>query len=201
LLKSGRLLLFFGFRLVDESILGILFICLFKGANVPFQFESLLQQANGDVIAVRYVDDAVFGFQYENEALAFLEALREQLAAHGLNLHPKKTRLIEFGRFASPNRKNRGEGKPESFDFLGFTHSCGKTRNGKFKVRRVTIAKRMTRKLCEIKKELRVRMHDPLSKTGKWLASILRGAYQYYAIIPIQARDLTPNTQGRSRMR
>ena len=91
-------------------------------------------------------------------------------------------RLIELGGFASLNRKDRAEGTPELFDFLGFTHSCGKTRNGKFKVRRVTIAKRMTRKLGEIKKELRVRMHDPLSKTGKWLASILRGAYQYYAI-------------------
>lgn len=139
-------------------------------------------KSKGDVIAVRYVDDAVFGFQYENEARAFLQALRKQLAAHGLNLHPEKTRLIEFGRFASSNRRNRGDGKPETFDFLGFTHSCGKTRNGKFKLRRVTIAKRMTRKLGEIKKELRARMHDPLSKTGKWLASILRGAYRFYAV-------------------
>lgn len=140
------------------------------------------EQAKGDVIAVRYVDDAVLGFQHESEARAFLKALRERLATYGLNLHPEKTRLIEFGRFASSNRKSRGEGKPESFDFLGFKHSCGKTRNGKFKVRRVTIAKRMTRKLAEIKEELRARMHDPLSKTGAWLASVLRGAVRYYAV-------------------
>ena len=140
------------------------------------------EKAKGDVIAVRYVDDAVYGFQYESEARAFLSELREQLAAYGLTLHPEKTRLIEFGRFASSNRKGKGEGKPESFDFLGFTHSCGKTRNGKFNVRRVTIAKRMTRKLAEIKEELRKRMHDPLNQTGKWLASVLRGAFNYYAV-------------------
>lgn len=140
------------------------------------------EQACGDVIAVRYVDDAVFGFQYENEARAFQQALREELSANGLNLHPEKTRLIEFGRFAMTNRKDRGVGKPESFDFLGFTHSCGKTRNGRFKVRRGTIAKQMTRKLREIKEELRARMHDPLSRTGKWLASVLRGAYGFYAV-------------------
>jgi group II intron reverse transcriptase/maturase len=140
------------------------------------------EKAKGDVIAVRYVDDAVFGFQYENEAWEFLEALRERLSENGLKLHPVKTRLIEFGRFASSNRKDRGEGKPEPFDFLGFTHSCGKTRNGKFKLRRVTIAKRMTRKLAEIKEKLRKRMHDPLNQTGKWLASVLRGAFNYYAV-------------------
>lgn len=108
--------------------------------------------------------------------------MRDRLDEYGLNLHPEKTRLIEFGRFASANREDRGEGKPDSFDFLGFTHSCGKTRNGKFKVRRVTIAKRMTRKLAEIKMELRKRMHDPLSMTGKWLASVIRGAVRYYAV-------------------
>ncbi|MDT9216617.1 MAG: reverse transcriptase domain-containing protein, partial [Limnospira sp. PMC 1256.20] len=112
-------------------------------------------KAEGDVIGVRYVDDAVFGFQYENEARAFLEELREQLEANGLRLHPEKTRLIEFGRFAASNRADRGEGRPEPFDFLGFTHTCGRTRNGKFKIRRVTVAKRMTRKLAEIKEELR----------------------------------------------
>ena len=140
------------------------------------------EQAKGDVIAVRYVDDAVFGFQYESEARGFLEALRERLQSYGLKLHPAKTRLIEFGRFASKDRKQKAERKPEPFDFLGFTHSCGKTRTGKFKLRRVTIAKRMTLKLGEIKQELRNRMHDPPSKTGKWLASHLRGSYQYYAV-------------------
>ena len=140
------------------------------------------QKAQGDVIAVRYVDDAVFGFQSEGDASAFLGALRERLKDYGLKLHDGKTRLIEFGRFATSNRKHRGEGKPETFDFLGFTHMCGKTRAGKFKLRRVTIAKRMTRKLTELKDELRRRMHDPLGKTGRWLAGVLRGVVRYFAV-------------------
>ena len=140
------------------------------------------QRANGDVIAVRYVDDVVFGFQHEAEALAFLEEVRERLSAYGLRLHPDKTRLVEFGRFAASNREQRGERRPDPFDFLGFTHSCGTTRNGKFKVRRVTIAKRISRKLAELKEELRERMHEPLSQTGKWLASVLRGAFQSHGI-------------------
>lgn len=140
------------------------------------------RKAKGEVIAVRYVDDAVFGFQYESEARTFLEELRERLSGCGLNLHEGKTRLIEFGRFASSNRNKRGEGKPETFDFLGFTHACGKTRTGKFKLRRVTIAKRMTRKLAELKQELRKRMHDPLGKTGRWLASVIRGVVRYFAV-------------------
>jgi len=140
------------------------------------------QKAQGDVIAIRYVDDAVFGFQSESEAREFLDGLKERLQDYGLNLHDGKTRLIEFGRFASSNRKNRGERKPETFDFLGFTHACGKTRTGKFKLRRVTIAKRMTRKLAELKDELRKRMHDPLGKTGRWLASVIRGVVRYFAV-------------------
>lgn len=139
-------------------------------------------KAKGDVIGVRYVDDAVYGFQYENEARAFLAELREQLEANGLRLHPDKTRLIEFGRFAASNRKERGEGKPEPFDFLGFTHICGKTRNGKFQIRRVTIAKRMTRKLAEIKEKLRWRMHDPVNKTGAWLRAVIAGSTRYYGV-------------------
>ena len=139
-------------------------------------------KAKGDVIGVRYVDDAVFGFQNENEARAFLEELRDRLKANGLRLHPEKTRLIEFGRFAASNRKDRGERKPEPFDFLGFTHTCGRTRNGKFKIRRVTVAKRMTRKLAEIKEELRKRMHDPVNQTGKWLRSVIQGASRYYVL-------------------
>lgn len=140
------------------------------------------RHARGDMIAVRYVDDAVFGFQHESEARQFMKELKKRLKEHGLNLHPDKTRLIEFGRFAESNRKRRGKGKPETFDFLGFKHICGKTRRGKFKVRRVTIAKRMNRKLAEIKKELRRRMHAPLSATGKWLASVIRGAARHYAV-------------------
>ena len=139
-------------------------------------------KAKGDVIGVRYVDDAVFGFQYESEARAFLVDLRKQLEANGLRLHPEKTRLIEFGRFAASNRAGRGEGKPKPFDFLGFTHACGRTRNGKFTIRRVTVAKRMTRKLAELKEELRERMHDQVNQTGKWLRSVIQGAVRYYGV-------------------
>ena len=140
------------------------------------------ETAHGDMIAIRYVDDAVFGFQREEDARRFLDELRERLEAYGMKLHPGKTRLIEFGRFAVSNRKERGEGKPDSFDFLGFTHSCGKKRNGQFMVRRKTIAKRMTAKLKAVKEELRKRMHDPLGKTGHWLAGVIRGAINYYAV-------------------
>lgn len=139
-------------------------------------------QAQGDVIIVRYVDDAVFGFQYEAEGRAFLAALRERLEAYGLSLHPKKTRLIEFGRFALDNRRRRGQGKPETFDFLGFTHSCGVNRRGKFCIRRKTIAKRLRRTLKEVKKNLIKRMHHPLKATGKWLATVIRGFTNYHAV-------------------
>jgi group II intron reverse transcriptase/maturase len=139
-------------------------------------------EAKGDVIMVRYVDDAVFGFQYEAEGRAFLEALRERLEAYGLRLHSTKTRLIEFGRFAASNRRDRGEGKPETFDFLGFTHICGKTRNGKFCVKRKTIRKRLCRKLDEVKQALIKRMHRPLNETGRWLASVIRGFTNYHAV-------------------
>lgn len=138
--------------------------------------------AKGDVIAVRYVDDAVFGFQYETEAQAFMESLRVQLAAYGLKLHPEKTRLIEFGRFAAGDRKRRKEGKPETFDFLGFTHICGINRRGKYCIRRKTIAKRFSRKLQEVKEKLTKRMHDPLGQTGKWLASVVRGFGNYHSV-------------------
>ncbi|MBN2235089.1 MAG: group II intron reverse transcriptase/maturase, partial [Opitutales bacterium] len=135
-----------------------------------------------DVIVVRYVDDAVFGFQSESQAQAFLHELKERLSGYAMNLHPGKTRLIEFGRHAMLNRKNRGERRPETFDFLGFTHACGITRNGKFKLRRVTIAKRMTRKLAEIKDELRKRMHEPLIESGRWLRSVIQGVVRYFAV-------------------
>jgi RNA-directed DNA polymerase len=139
-------------------------------------------EAKGDVIIVRYVDDAVFGFQYESEGRAFLEALREQVEAYGLKLHPTKTRLVEFGRFAESNRRERGQGKPETFDYLGFTHVCGKTRKGGFRIKRITIRKRLRRKLKEIKEELIKRMHRPLEETGKWLASVIRGFTNYHAV-------------------
>jgi group II intron reverse transcriptase/maturase len=139
-------------------------------------------EAEGEVIIVRYVDDAVFGFQHEAEGRKFFEALREQVEAYGLELHPTKTRLVEFGRFAAENRRKRRQGKPETFDFLGFTHICGKTRHGWFKIKRITIRKRFSRKLKEVKKELTKRMHRPLSETGKWLASVIRGFINYYGV-------------------
>jgi RNA-directed DNA polymerase len=139
-------------------------------------------QAKGEMIIVRYVDDAVFGFQCETEGRAFLEALRERLATNELKLHPTKTRLIEFGRFAASNRRKRGEGKPETFDYLGFTHICGMTRHGRFCIRRKTIRKRLRRKLREMKTELSRRMHDPLESVAVWLAGVVRGFTNYHAV-------------------
>jgi group II intron reverse transcriptase/maturase len=140
------------------------------------------KHARGDVIVVRYADDTVLGFQAQTEADRFLEDLRERLRKFGLELHPDKTRRIEFGRYAELNRKRRGEGNPETFDFLGFTHLSGKTRTGAFTVRRQTIGKRMRAKLQEIKQQLRRRMHDPVVQTGEWLRSVVQGYYNYHAV-------------------
>ena len=120
------------------------------------------KHAQGDVIVVRYADDTVLGFQHQAEADRFLDGFRERLRKFGLELHPDKTRRIEFGRFAEQNRKRRGEGKPETFDFLGFTHISGKDRNGNFTVRRKTIGKRMREKLQELKQQLR----QPQARSG-----------------------------------
>lgn len=139
-------------------------------------------KAKGDMIAIRYADDAVFGFQYKAEAEAFLTQLRQRLKEHKLKLHPKKTRLIEFGRFAAKNREERNQGKPDTFDFLGFTHICGKTRRGTFRIRRQTSRKRLRRKLKEVKQDLIKRMHKPLTKVGKWLGSVVRGFTAYHAV-------------------
>jgi RNA-directed DNA polymerase len=138
--------------------------------------------ARGDVIVVRYADDNVLGFQYRAEADRFLEDFRKRLAKFGLELHPDKTRRIEFGRFAQPNRKRRGEGKPETFDFLGFTHICAKNRNGNYAIKRHTVGKRLRAKLAEIKLQLRQRMHEPVPRTGKWLKSVVQGYFNYYAV-------------------
>jgi group II intron reverse transcriptase/maturase len=147
------------------------------------------RQAKGDVIACRYADDAVLGFQYRDEAERFLRELQERLAKFGLELHPEKTRLIEFGRFATQDRKKRGEAKPETFDFLGFTHISGTTRKaGRFTVRRQTNGKRMTAKLKEIKAQLKVRRHESNVETVKWLQSVVRGYFQYHAIPDNQTR-------------
>ena len=141
------------------------------------------RQARGDVIMVRYADDAVLGFENRDEAESLRRELQEQLRKVGLELHPEKTRLMEFGRFAERNRKRRGEGKPETFDFLGFTHMCGRTRTtGRFTVKRKTIGKRMRAKLQEIRQKLRQRMHDAVPVTGKWLRSVGQGYFNYHAV-------------------
>jgi RNA-directed DNA polymerase len=139
--------------------------------------------AQGDVTVVRYADDLVVGFESRMEAERFLKEFRERLAKFGLELHPEKTRLIEFGRFAAQNRKKRGEGKPETFTFLGFTHYCGKLRkNGAFTVWRVTAKKRMVAKLLAIKAELVRRRHEPKASVGEWLQKVVLGYYRYHAI-------------------
>jgi len=138
--------------------------------------------AHGDVVVIRYADDNVLGFQHLAEADRFLAEFRERLAKFGLELHPDKTRRIEFGRCAERDRKNRGEGKPEAFDFLGFTHISGKARNGNFAVKRHTIGKRLRGKLAEIKQQLQQRMHEPVAETGKWLRSVVQGYFKYHAV-------------------
>ena len=140
------------------------------------------REARGDVIITRFADDFVAGFEHEDDARRFLADLRERFAKFGLELHPDKTRLIEFGRYAARKRAARGLGKPETFDFLGFTHLCGKTRRGGFWLRRITISKRMRAKLVEVKDQLKRRRHQPVPEQGKWLASVVRGHLAYYAV-------------------
>lgn len=140
------------------------------------------RQTKGRVIIVRYADDSVVGFERGVEAEQFLLALRERLAQFGLALHPDKTRLIEFGRYAGKNRVAHGEGKTETFDFLGFTHCCSKTRTGRFKILRLTVKKRMYATLKAIRAKLRKRMHDSNPSVGKWLGSVVRGYFNYFAV-------------------
>jgi group II intron reverse transcriptase/maturase len=141
------------------------------------------KEAKGDVIIVRYADDVVLGFQHRADAVRFLEAFKERLAKFGLELHPDKTRLIEFGRYAARERKRRGEGKPETFNFLGFTHFCGQRHKTEtFTIWRITAKKRMVAKLKAIKAELQRRKHDRTSQVGVWLRSVVTGYYQYHAV-------------------
>jgi RNA-directed DNA polymerase len=141
------------------------------------------QQAHGDVIVVRFADDIVIGFQNKSDAEQFWKELAERFRKFRLELHPEKTRLLEFGPFAAEDRKRRGQGKPETFDFLGFTHICAKKRsNGRFTVLRQTIRKRLQAKLSEVTAELKRRMHDPIPEVGKWLRSVVGGHIRYYGV-------------------
>lgn len=144
--------------------------------------QSRRKRARGDIVVVRYADDFVIGLQHRDEAEQLLRELRERFAKFGLELHPEKTRLIEFGRFAERDRDSRGEGKPDSFNFLGFTHSCGKTRQGKFALLRQTMRKKALAKLAELREELRRQWHRPIREVGSYLKSVLGGHYRYYGV-------------------
>jgi RNA-directed DNA polymerase len=147
------------------------------------------REAAGDMIIVRYADDFIVGFQHESDAKRFLDALRERLAEFALSLHPEKTRLIEFGRYAAQNRKRRGLGKPETFNFLGFIFICGKSRRGGFLIKRKTRRDRMRAKLKAVSQEMRRRMHHSLPSVGKWLGHVVKGYFNYHAV-PTNIRAL-----------
>ncbi|MGZ6663110.1 MAG: group II intron reverse transcriptase/maturase, partial [Solirubrobacteraceae bacterium] len=141
------------------------------------------RHAHGDVVITRFADDFVVGFEHREDAERFWADLRDRLAQFGLELNAEKTRLIEFGRHAARDRKARGLGKPETFQFLGFTHVCGKTRkSGRFKLKRITDSKRVRAKLLAVKREMARRMHQPIPEQGRWLARVLQGHYNYYAV-------------------
>jgi hypothetical protein len=140
------------------------------------------RHAHGDVIIVRFADDFVAGFEHKSDAEQFLIDLRERFTKFALELHPDKTRLIEFGRNAARDRAARGDGRPETFDFLGLTHYCGKTKAGRFWLKRKTVSKRMRAKLAEVKDQIKQRRHYPVPEQGKWLGSVVRGHLAYYAV-------------------
>ena len=147
------------------------------------------REARGDMIIVRYADDLVVGFEHEDDARRFLDAMRTRLEGFSLSLHPDKTRLIEFGRQAAAKRKGQGLGKPETFMFLGFLFICGKSRQGAFQLKRKTRRDRRRAKLLDIKVELRRRMHHPIPEQGKWLRQVVLGHLAYFAV-PTNSRAL-----------
>jgi group II intron reverse transcriptase/maturase len=160
---------------------------LLANVYLHYVFDQWVQQwrrrhAHGDMIAVRYLDDFVVGFEHQSDAEQFLVELRQRLARFALQLHPEKTRLIEFGRRAVMDRKARGLGKPETFDFLGFTHMCGTGRSGAFWLRRITMSKRMRAKLHQVNDRLRRCEHLPIPQQGRWLGSVVRGHVAYYGV-------------------
>ncbi len=154
-----------------------------------FQRQWRTRTAHGETIIVRYADDFVVGFQYKGDAERFLRDLRERMANFSLELHPDKTRLIRFGRFANANRRARGQRRPETFDFLGFTHYCRTARNGEFGLGRKPVGKRVDRTLRRIGAELRRRMHHDPYEVAQWLGKILTGWLRYYAV-PTSTRSL-----------
>ena len=160
---------------------------LLANAYLHYDFDLWAEQwrrrhAQGELIIVRYADDIVCGFEHEHEAKKFLEELRERLKQFALSLHPDKTRLIEFGRHAARHRARSGLGKPETFNFLGFTHICGQSRRGRFLLKRKTRRDRMRTTLQALKSELRQCMHQPLHEQGTWLGQVVRGYFAYHAI-------------------
>lgn len=146
--------------------------------------------ACGQVIIVRYADDIIVGFEHRQQAQRFLADLRDRLAKFALTLHPEKTRLIEFGRFAASRRAERGLGKPQTFDFLGFTHICGRTAQGQFVLMRKSRRDRMQAKLREIKETLRQRMHHAIPAQGRWLGRVVAGYFNYHAV-PTNSKSLS----------
>ena len=140
------------------------------------------KQARGDMIVTRFADDFVVGFEHRQDAERFLAELRERFEQFGLELHPDKTRLLEFGRFADRNRRGRGGGKPETFNFLGFTHSCARTQKGRFTVLRQTMRMRWQAKLKDVKVELRRRLHLPIPEQGTYLRAVVAGHLRYYGV-------------------
>jgi group II intron reverse transcriptase/maturase len=140
------------------------------------------RRAHGDVIVVRFADDFIVGFEHEQDARRFWAELRERFARFGLELHPDKTRLIEFGQRAARDRAARGLGKPETFDFLGFTHICAKAQTGRFWLKRITVAKRLRAKLREVNGQLKRRRHEPIAMQGRWLRSVVQGHLAYHAV-------------------
>jgi RNA-directed DNA polymerase len=147
------------------------------------------REASGDMIIVRYADDIIIGFECETDARRFWDAMRKRLAEYSLSLHPEKTRLIEFGRFAAARRAGRGLGKPETFKFLGFTFICGRSRRGRFALKRKSRGDRMRAKLKEIKEGMRRRTHQSIPEQGKWLRQVVTGFFAYHAV-PTNSRAL-----------
>jgi RNA-directed DNA polymerase len=140
------------------------------------------RQAHGDVVIVRWADDFIVGFQHRKDAEQFLKDLRARLGRFSLELHPEKTRLIEFGRYAARRRAEHGRGNPETFNFLGFTHICARSQRGAFLLKRRSMRKQMRAKLQEVKHDLRRRWHQSIPEQGRWLGSVVRGYFAYHAV-------------------